>query len=111
MPRSPSSAAAAANFQRTTAIVNVVLSRASAATPHYMSTEDNATAPPPPTAAPGQTAAVKEIMSKVINLHSTTKYARQNAMFAIFAAIPLNCEMSSWSRGLLKKSACWQPNT
>ena len=49
-----------------------------------MSTEDNATAPPLPTAAPRQTAAVKEIMSKVISLQSITKYAGQNATFAIF---------------------------
>ena len=49
-----------------------------------MSTEDNATAPPLPTPAPRQTAAVKEIMSKVISSQSTTKYAGQNATFAIF---------------------------
>ena len=63
-------------------------------------TEDNAAAPPlPDTAAamataplpaaatavaPRQTAAVKEIMSKVISSQSTTKYAGQNATFAIF---------------------------
>jgi hypothetical protein len=76
-----------------------------------MSTEDNATAPPLPTAAPRQTAAVKEIMSKVISLQSITKYAGQNASLNFFAAIPSNCGMSSWSRGLLKKSACRQLNT
>ena len=35
-------------------------------------------------AAPRQTAAVKEIMSKVISSQSTTMYAGQNATFAIF---------------------------
>ena len=49
-----------------------------------MSTEDNATAPPPPAAAAHQTVAVKEIMSKVISVQSTKKYAGQNATFAFF---------------------------
>jgi hypothetical protein len=46
-----------------------------------------ATAPLPAAATatvPRQTAAVKEIVSKVISSHSTTKYAGQNATFAIF---------------------------
>jgi hypothetical protein len=74
--------------------------------PYMNTTEDNDAAPPLPAvvaamaaaatiataslpaaataAAPRQTAAVKEIMSKMISLHSTTKYAGQNATFAIF---------------------------
>jgi hypothetical protein len=76
--------------------------------PYMNTTEDVAAAPPLPAvmaamaaaaataaaplpaaaaamaAAPRQTAAVKEIMSKVISLQSTTKYAGQNATFAIF---------------------------
>ncbi len=35
-------------------------------------------------APPRQTAAVKDIMSKVINLQSTNKYAGKNATFALF---------------------------
>jgi len=59
--------------------------------PLYMNTtEEDALVLPLPAAAAGmartpcQTAAVKEIMSKVISLQSTTKYAGQNATFAIF---------------------------
>jgi len=50
-------------------------------------TEDDAAARPLPAAAAAalrQTAVVKEIMSKVISLQSTTEYAGQNATFAIF---------------------------
>ena len=51
-----------------------------------MSTEDDALAPPPPrTMAPlRQTAAVKDIMLKVISLQSTNKYAGQIDTFALF---------------------------
>ena len=57
--------------------------------PYINTTEDDATAPPLPAAAaaaaatPRQTAAMNEIMSNGISLQSTTKYAGQNATFAI----------------------------
>jgi len=53
----------------------------------YKSTEEDNTAPPPPAEAAAvarQTGAVKKIMSKIISLQSTNKYAGQNTTFAIF---------------------------